>query len=392
MPIVVDHEGLVFQAFRGSEGLERLAPEWSALVESMPGARFNHFPEWYRAYLSSLEPDPSRLWFIAARRGATLAAVCPLHFQDFQFGAFRPRLLGTIEDDQMQLSDFVFAQAPQNKGLLLALTQWLRNQHEIRWDELRLRKVSAESSIAYAARNRLPAGTVALRYYASAYFRTDGTYEQATSAMTAKFKSNLRRRNRIARETAPLRHQVYRLPDELDAGFRIFLDLEASGWKGEAGAASAIRCRPAMLAFYSALARDFGARDSCVINVLWHGDQPVAAQFCLLIGKTINILKIGFSEPHSKFAPGLLMLERVIQRACEDPGIDVVHLVNEPQWAAFFRPLLAGVWSYCAPNWSARGMLVHLALLAKRRREAGINVSAYDTAQSEERDTADASA
>lgn len=392
MPSVVDHDGLAFQAYRGLEGLEQLAPEWSALVDTMPDARFNQFPEWYRSYLSSLEPNPSRLWFIAARRGPTLAAVCPLHFQDFHFGRFRPRLLGSIEDDQMQLSDFVFAQSPENEGLLYSLTQWLRNQHVIRWDELRLRKVSAESSIAYSARARLPSRTLALRYYASAYFRTQGTFEQATPAMTAKFKSNLRRRNRIARETAPLRHQVYRRPSELDEGFRIFLDLEASGWKGEAGEGSAIRCRPPMLGFYAALMRDFGARGACVINVLWHGDQPVAAQFCLQIGKTLHILKIGFSEAHSKFAPGLLMLERVLQHACDDPGIDVVHLVNEPQWATFFRPLLVGVWSYCAPNWSARGMLVHLALLAKRRREAGINVSEYDPAQSDEADTADASA
>ena len=392
MPSVVTHDGLVFQAYRGFEGLDRLAPEWSALVEAMPGARFNHFPEWYRAYLTSLEPDPGRLWFVAARRGPNLAAVCPLHFQDFQFGAFRPRLLGSIEDDQMQLSDFVFAQSTENRDLLYSLTQWLRNQHDIRWDELRLRKVSAESSIAYSARARLPSRTVALRYYASAYFRTEGTFEQATPAMSAKFKSNLRRRNRIARENAPLRHQVYRRPGELDEGFRIFLDLEASGWKGEAGAGSAIKCQPPMLGFYSALMRDFGARGECVFNVLWHGDRPVAAQFCLQIGKTLNILKIGFSEAHSKFAPGLLMLERVIQQACDDPGIDVVHLVNEPQWATFFRPLLVGVWSYCAPNRSARGMLVHLALLAKRRREAGVNVSEYDAAQSEGRDTADASA
>jgi CelD/BcsL family acetyltransferase involved in cellulose biosynthesis len=393
VPVAADHDELTFRAYRGAEGLEALAPEWSALVAAMPGARFNHFPEWYRAYLSSLEPRPHNLLFIAARRGPTLTAVCPLHFQDFHFGAFRPRLLGSIEDDQMQLSDFVFAQSPENKGLLCSLTQWLRNQHDIRWDELRLRKVSAESSIAYAARAQLPSRTVALRYYASAYFRTDGTYEQATQAMTAKFRSNLRRRNRIARETAALRHQVYRRGDELDAGFRIFLDLEASGWKGEAGAASAIRCQPGMLAFYSALARDFGARDECVINVLRHGDQPVAAQFCLQIGKILSILKIGFSEPHAKFAPGLLMLERVIQQACDDPGIDVLHLVNEPSWATFFRPLLAGVWSYCAPNRGARGMIVHLALLAKRRREAGVNVSEYDdAAQSAERDTADTTA
>lgn len=44
----------------------------------------------------------------------------------------------------------------------------------------------------------------------------------------------------------------------------------------------------------------------------------------LQIGGTLNILKVGFSEPHAKFAPGLLLLERMIRQCCEDPGIDVL--------------------------------------------------------------------
>jgi len=362
-------DSLAFQALRGLEGFERLAPAWRTFAQGMPGARFNHFPEWYRAYLSSLETDPNRVWFIAAYRGAALAGIFPLHFQDVRAMTFRPRVLGTIDDDQMQLSDFVFPQTVENEHLLYSLTQWLRTQRIFRWEELRLRRVSAESSIAYAARARLPQGTVPLQYDTSAYFNTAGTYEQATHAMTAKFKSNLRRRNRIAEETAPLRHQVYRR-EGLQQAFEIFLELEASGWKGEKGTSSAIRCQPAMLAFYTGLLREFCAWDACVINLLWHGDRAVAGQFCLQIGRTLYILKVGFSEAHSKFAPGLLLLERLLHHVCDDPDIDVLHLVNEPPWAAFFRPEIIGVWSYFAPNWSVRGFLVHMGLLAKRWRES----------------------
>jgi hypothetical protein len=362
-------DSLEFQAFQGLQGFERLAPAWRKFAEGMPGARFNHFPEWYRAYLLSLETDPDRVWFIAAYRAAALAGVFPLHFQDIRAMAFRPRVLGTIDDDQMQLSDFVFPQTVENEHLFYSLTQWLRTQRIFRWEELRLRRVSSESSIAYAARARLPQGTVPLQYDTSAYFNTAGTYEQATHAMTAKFKSNLRRRNRIAEETAPLRHQVYRR-EGLQQAFEIFLELEASGWKGERGTSSAIRCQPAMLAFYTALLREFCAWDACVINLLWHGDRAVAGQFCLQIGRTLYILKVGFSEAHAKFAPGLLLLERLLHHVCDDPGVDVLHLVNEPPWAAFFRPEIIGVWSYFAPNWSVRGFLVHLGLLAKRWRES----------------------
>lgn len=360
---------LTFRAFHGLEGLECLAASWREFVVGMRNARFNQLPEWYRAFLSSLGTDPERVWFIAAYRGAELAGIFPLHFQNFSALAFRPRVLGTAEDDQMQLSDFVFPQTVENKEMFYSLAQWLRTQRIFRWDELRLRKVSAEGSIAFSARACMPQATVSLQHDASAYFNTAGTYEQATHAMSAKFKSNLRRRNRIAAESAAVRHQIYRR-DELQEAFDIFLDIEASGWKGERGSSSAIRCEPDMLKFYMSLVREFSVFDAAVICLLWHGDQAVAGQFCLQIGRTFYILKVGFSEAHSKFAPGLLLLERLLHHACEDPAIDVLHLVNDPPWAKPFRPEIAGVWSYYAPNWTARGFLVHFGLLVKRWRDA----------------------
>jgi CelD/BcsL family acetyltransferase involved in cellulose biosynthesis len=364
-----DH-GLVFQAYQGFEGLARLTPGWTELAESLPAAGFVHFPEWYRAYLSSLESDPRRVWFIGAFRRQKLVGVFPLQFQAYQVRGLRPNLFGTIDNDEMQLSDFVFAQTPENASLLSDLTRWLRAQRTIRWDELRLRKVPEDSAIAHSARAQLPKGTVALQHDGSCYFQTAGSYEQATAAMSGTFKRNLRRLARRAEGSAPLRHQSCRRPDELAAAFETFIDIEASGWKGDSGKSSAIRCRPPMLAFYRTLVREFGARNACVINLLWHGEQAVAGQFCLQIGRTLSILKIGFSHAHGDFAPGNLLLERTIRRACDDRELDVVSLVNRPPWARNFKPLTTGVWSYCTPNWHARGVLVHLALLAKRTLDA----------------------
>jgi CelD/BcsL family acetyltransferase involved in cellulose biosynthesis len=355
-----------FVAHQGLEGLQRLAPAWTALAHSLRGARFMHFPEWYRAYLSSLAPDPARVWFIGAYRDQELVAVFPLEFQNHRVGGLRPHVVGTIDDEQMQLSDFVFAQTAENEDLLYQLTQWLRTQRTLRWHELRLRKVPEDSSIAHAFRARLPTGTVALRHDGSSYFLTNATYDEATRAMSGSFKRNLRRLARRAEQSAPLRFQSYRRPEALSEAFEILINIEASGWKGNSGTASAICCRPAMLEFYRALVREFGARDACVINVLWHGEHAVAGQFCLHIGTTLNVLKIGFSDAHSHIAPGNLLLERTIQHACEDRRTDVVSLVNQPPWSKSFKPLTIGVWSYCAPNWSVQGCLVHLGLLGKR--------------------------
>jgi CelD/BcsL family acetyltransferase involved in cellulose biosynthesis len=364
------HDQLIFETYQGLEGLESLAPAWSALVESMPGARFAHYPEWYRAYLCSLESDPSRVWFIGAYQHQKLIGVFPLQFQKYVVKGMQPRVFGTIDDDEMQSCDFVFRRTAENAGLLYEFTQWLRKQRKIRWDELRLRKVREDSAIAHSARARLPSATIMLCHDGSGYFQTGGTYDLATESMSGTFKRNLRRLARRAEETAPLRLQSYRRSDELHDAFEIFLQIEASGWKGDAGSSSAIRCRPAMLAFYRAVVNEFGPRDACVINVLWHGGRPVAGQFCLHIGATLNILKIGFSDEHASFAPGNLLLERTIRMACEERNIDIVSLVNNPSWARNFKPLSLGVWSYCAPNWTVRGALIHVGVLAKRALDA----------------------
>jgi CelD/BcsL family acetyltransferase involved in cellulose biosynthesis len=366
-PAIKKKEGLLFRAYQGSQGLESLAPEWTVLAESIPDARFNHFPGWYRAHLASNRSDPESFWFLAAHRDQKLAAVFPLQFQSHRVKILRPKFLGTINDNELQLSDFVFARTASNANLLYEMTQWLRTQRAIRWDMLRLLKISEDSSFAYAARVRLPRATVARRYDGSAYFDTSGTYDQATRAMSSKFRSNLRRRTRLAENSGTLRFQSVRLRDQLDEAFNIFLDIEASGWKGPAGTSSAIRCQPGALAFYTALLREFGPRDECVINLLWHGEQAIAGQLGLRIGRTLHILKVGYRDVHSVLAPGILLQERTIRHACEDPGVDTLSMVNEPYWARSFKPLTVGVWLYYAPNWSVQGLLAHLGILVMRQ-------------------------
>jgi CelD/BcsL family acetyltransferase involved in cellulose biosynthesis len=356
-----------FLALQGLAGLERIATEWQRLAETIPQARFNHFPGWYRAHLASGMSDPARVWFIAAYgEGRQLRTVFPLQFQRRTIRFLHPRLLGTLDDDELQLSDFIFAPTAANATLVYELTGWLRSQRTLRWDQLRLLKIPQDSLFAYSARTRLHGTTLAEIYDSSAYFETSGTYEHATRHTNSKFRSNLRRRVRLAEQSAPLRFQAYRRLEELDEGFRLFLDVEASGWKGRAGTSSAIRCRPSVLAFYSELVREFGPQGECVINILWHGEQAIAGQFALRIGRTLHILKIGYQDSLSQLAPGIVLHDMTLRHACTERDIDIVSLVNNPPWARSFKPLTHPVWIYRTPNWTVRGLLVQAGLLARR--------------------------
>jgi CelD/BcsL family acetyltransferase involved in cellulose biosynthesis len=357
---------LVFDAYQGLPGLQLLSPDWTRLVESMPGARFNQFPGWYRAYLASSECDPTNVWFIAAYRGDQLVAVCPLQFQSHRVPLLHPRYLGTLEGDELQLSDFAFAPVAENASLLYELTRWLRAQRTLRWDVLRLLKVSEDSSLGYAAKLRSPALTLAADYDTSAYFDTGGTYDDATRTMTSKMRSNLRRRTRLAANSAPLRFECYRRAMEVRSAFDSFLDIESSGWKGPSGSMSSIRCRPRVLAFYSEMVNEFTARNECVINLLWHGDHAIAGQLGLHLGRTLYILKVGYRDATPILAPGILLQDRTIRYACEHPEIDLLSMVNDPCWVRGFKPNTVKVRLHCVPNWSIQGLLAHLGMWLKR--------------------------
>ncbi len=356
-----------FEARQGLQGLEGLAAEWRTLLASIAEVQFNHFPEWYRAYLESGECDPAHVWFIAAYRNEQLAAICPLQFQSHHIRLLRPRFLGTVGGDELQLSDFVCARSTDNGLLLWELTRWLRAQRTLRWDILRLAKVSEDSSLGSVAKARLPGLGLAVHYDDSAFFDTRGSYEQATCAMASKMRSNLRRRARLAESSAPLRLESCRQLEDVQRAFDIFLDIESSGWKGPTGTRTAIRCVSSALAFYTHLVREFTARNACVIQLLWHGDHAIAGQLGLHLGRTLYVLKVGYRDDNPILAPGILLQDRTIRHACGRADIDVLSMVNNPHWLHSFKPNTVKVWLYCAPNRTVRGVLALAGMWLKRQ-------------------------
>ena len=359
-----------FSAHQGSRGLEFLLSEWQALLGSFSArVRFFHQPHWYQSYLESGFPDPDCVWFVAARRAGKLVAVFPLQYQDYRVGMFAPRVLGNLENDQLQLCDFIYDQVPENGNLLVELARWLRGSRDFHWHVLRLRKVPDDAALAYSARVAMPAGTLKQVHDGSNWVDTSQGYDLAIKPASTNFKQDFRRLTRRAEKTHPLRLQSCTTPEELQAALAHFLDIESSGWKGDQGISGAILCDPAMLAFYQAVVRNFGERDECVINLLWYGDSPIAGQLCVRERGVLNILKVGFREEFAEIAPGVLLLDRVIRLCADDPAIDTLHLVNEPPWARKLKPRRMDVCSYVIPNNVPMGWLVLGGLLIKRRMD-----------------------
>ena len=103
-----------------------------------------------------------------------------------------------------------------------------------------------------------------------------------------------------------------------------------------------------------------------MINLLWHGEQAIAAQLGLQVGRTLYILKVGYRDENPTIAPGILLQDRTIHHACENPAVDVLSMVNNPHWLQPFKPDTVKVRLLCIPNWRLQGLLAQLGMWLKR--------------------------
>ena len=103
-------------------------------------------------------------------------------------------------------------------------------------------------------------------------------------------------------------------PESLSRSFEQFLEVEASGWKGASGTATAILLDTKLQAFYRQLMETFGQDGRCEINQLQIDGRIAAAQFALIAGETLSLLKIGYDQHFVDVAPGQLLLAHTVSR------------------------------------------------------------------------------
>ena len=194
-------------------------------------------------------------------------------------------------------------------------------------------------SILWEGLHSLPAAAYCVTDAASPFvFDCERPFEELMGALSKHFRKQLRNcRNRLAAlsdvrfETAPGSGSPTPL---LDA----FLEVEASGWKGERGTRSAIRLHEPLVSFYSDLAKGFGGGDGCEINALFAEGRCIAAEYCMRTGSEYACLKIGYDERYSRLSPGHLLHARTLERCCLDPDIKRYNQLSDAAWLGAWHP------------------------------------------------------
>jgi len=165
------------------------------------------------------------------------------------------------------------------------------------------------------------------------------SFDELSNKFSKNFRGNLRKaRNKLMNLSGVEYISVRRQP-QLGQALNEFLEVEASGWKGAMGERTAIKLDVRLTNFYRSLCETFSPLGACEINLLKANGRCLAGQFCLVVGDTSYILKIGYDESYVHVAPGNMLLEYSLRRYWREGVVKYLNLVTDTPWHASWNPL-----------------------------------------------------
>ncbi|MEZ2145435.1 GNAT family N-acetyltransferase [Bradyrhizobium sp. DN5] len=176
----------------------------------------------------------------------------------------------------------------------------------------------------------------------SSYIRAslDATQDGETllrDALGAKKLKELRRLRHRLEEHGPVAFEVARGRNEIRPALETFLQLEASGWKGERGTALIQHAGDAT--FIRRAVAALAETAQCEIVKLRAGMTPVAAGIVLRHQDRAFFFKLGIDERFAKYSPGVQLTLDLTRHLCADPAI-----ASADSMASADHPMINPIW------------------------------------------------
>ena len=255
-----------------------------------------------RAAISALAPEWERLRSEVARAGGV---------EKRRIAGVPARVLRSLSDDHSQRFDLLCSDGEAARALFVHLAA------DRTWDVLELRDALKSAGVDKLIAAAEYAGHATAQWPAmvSPFLPLPSTVEALEQQLSAKFRSNLRRRaKKLNAEVGPV--ALERIPSDapravidraLEDGFR----LEAAGWKGDQG--TAIACDPALTARYAQLARTFAAQGKLALYFLTVAGERKAFHYAMIEEGIYYLFKPGYDPALASYGPGHLLVDAVIR-------------------------------------------------------------------------------
>lgn len=317
-----------------STTLQRLSVEqvidsgWPELYQRLEHPRCHQHPDWLLAADEHLLGQSLQMACISLRGKPALL----LPWQSRS----RSRRAAAPCHDHLTLGDALFDPELTAQQRTQCLQQALSVCGNTLWD-WRIGNVPDRSYLVHTSRDDPQWSRRLTRHSAWFDLASDG------APGTGKLKRNLRRLRRQLGDQGELRAEWHVTEPALTEALGHFMTLEDAGWKGHSGLRTAIADSAALRGFYEALLHPRFPGLQAMIGLLWLDDRCIAAQYGLITGRCLSLLKITYDEAYSHYSPGSLLLQDTADLAMSQ-ALQTLSLVTSPAWAQRWHPKTEPVW------------------------------------------------
>ena len=311
------------------------AAQWRALSERAAEPNGYYLPEWELAVNASARGRSNAAALGAWRDASRLIGLVPVISM---LRAYKIPLPALVSADPYGTLCTPLLDADMAEE---AVTGLLRQARQAGAHALILRATSLEGAAMRAFTDVLHRGgmrPLVLQSHVRACLDAGADAEELLrEALGAKKLKELRRqRNRLA-EHGTVHFDVARTPAETAIAIETFLQLEASGWKGQRG--TALSQDDGDATFIRRATSALAETGQCEIVSLRAGETPVAAAIVLRHRSRAFYFKLGVDERFAKFSPGVQMTLDLTRHLCADPDISTVDSTANPD-----HPMINPIW------------------------------------------------
>lgn len=285
-----------------AEPIEGLIAEWEALCDQVNASIFLR-PGWFTCWWDAFGVGSQEV--LAVRQAGRLAGVLPLFHSRTslisQTNWHSPHF-GSVSLDhasEQELIEGALARARVRGRLDLGL---------IAADDPAVSRLTAT-----ARRNGFR--TIVRTMERSPFVALDDDWETFEGRLPSKRRSDLRRRQRRLDELGSCEFGCHDGSERLDELLAEGFSVEEAGWDGRDG--TPISARADTRVFYRRIA-EWGVEHGVLrLFFLRLDGRAIAFAFCLVDGKSLCVLKLGFHPHQARLAPGLLLTRSMIAHAFE---------------------------------------------------------------------------
>ncbi|MFN0182834.1 MAG: GNAT family N-acetyltransferase [Aquabacterium sp.] len=326
------------EVLRGPDAFDRVRPAWLDLLAQTRQASFVSLGAVAQGLCGALAHAGREPVVLRVARGPQVVALAVARLERRRLGPMPLDMLVLVSDPQVGFSDLLLAPGQDPDEVFGVLARSLPAQG-LPWQALLAPAVlegacvlRLAESLPGHARWRRPGGTLS----GSSWLDCSSSYDTLAARFTPLLQRNLAKGWRRLERTGAWTVQSVAGDDAAaDDALAQFTRLEDSGWKGAAGTGSAIALHPRLQRFFGDLYRDPQAPQArSEIHLLRLDGQAIAAQFCVRVGGSRHVLKIGYDAAHGRLNPGHLLLDAQLRQSCADPGIDRLGLAVAQDWHA----------------------------------------------------------